>query len=169
MRVLYKLNVMLGLAHWPPGYKGEEGGRRQKRILREPGGAQRCRRNILALSGVVAVAGLAGGDLHDLSPFGVRFSPGLRGILVLGIAVIGVQVYWYYLRYNHLWEEAILRIPYRSPDQRLSDADHEHLTHADQTPSFAWKGVDLTSNWAALLLTLVSWFWIACWVLRANS
>ncbi len=56
MRVLYQLNLTLGLSSWPPGLKRNG----PWEILKEDDVAQRYRRNILALSGVVIVAGLAG-------------------------------------------------------------------------------------------------------------
>ena len=76
MRVLYQLFLTLGLMTWPLRRKAE----RRRYKLWEPDTVQRDRRNILALSGVVALAGLAGGDPQDLSPFGVRFSPGIRSV-----------------------------------------------------------------------------------------
>ena len=151
MRVLYQLFLTLGLTTWPLRRKAE----RRRYILWEPDTAQRDRRNILALSGVVALAGLAGGDPQDLSPFGVRFSPGIRSVLALGIAVIGAQLYWYVMRYLHLRDEGFLRIPQTSPDRPLRD---------ETDPSFARKGVDLIANWTAFVLTLLSWTFIAYWI-----
>lgn len=83
VEVINKLNLTLGLTTWPLRNEGK----RSRAILSEPDGAQRYRRNILALSGVVAVAGLAGGHLHDFSVFGMKFSTSIRGVLVLGGAL----------------------------------------------------------------------------------
>ena len=151
MRVLYQLFLTLSLTPWPLCGKGE----RPRQILWEPDTAQRDRRNILALSGVVVLAGFAGGDPQELSPFGVRFSPGIRGVLTLGIAVVGAQLYWYARRYLHLRDEGILRTSGMSPDLPLRD---------EKDPSFRRKGVDLIANWTAFILTLLSWIFIACWI-----
>ena len=124
------------------------------KILWKPDAAQRYRRNILALSGILVVAGIAGADPHDLSPFWVRFPPGIRGVLALGLAVIGVQLYRYVLRYHYLRDEAILRFPQTSGDWPL---------RYEEDPSFGWKSVDLIANWTMFVLTLLSWIFIACW------
>ena len=55
--------------------------------LLEPDGARVCRRNILALAGVVVVAGFAGADPREISVFGVKPSGdwGYRVRIQLGI------------------------------------------------------------------------------------
>lgn len=149
MEVLYKLNLTLGLMSWPLGRKHND----PWEILKEDDGAQRYRRNILALSGVVTVAALAGGDPQDLSPFGVQFSSGIRGVLALGLAVIGAQLYWYVQRYLDLRDAASLHPPFEQRSTGLRPGE-----------SFVRKGADLTANWAAFVLTLLSWAFIACWI-----
>ena len=150
MRILYKLNVMLGLASWPLWHKDE----RSRATLSEPDGAQRYRRNILALSGVVVLAFCAGADPQELNVFGVKPSGGW-GVAVMGVAAMLAHVYWYALRYHHLKDEAILRHPAMLPDRPLSD---------QKNPSFVWRGGDLIANWVAFVLTLLSWTFIACWI-----
>ncbi len=96
VNVRYFLFLSLGLTR---GYSPQKQryARHTTEKLLEPGGARACRRNIIALAGVVVVAGLAGADPHEISVFGVRPS-GDRGVIVLGVAVILTHLYWYGLR-----------------------------------------------------------------------
>lgn len=86
MNVRRFLFLSLGLTR---GYSPQKWGypRHTNEKLLEPDGARACRRNIIALAGVVVVAGLAVADPREISVFGVRL-PGNRGLLVLGVAVI---------------------------------------------------------------------------------
>ena len=59
----------------------------------EPQGSKNCRRNIIVLSGVLVLAGLAGADLHSLNLIGIR-PTSEWGVAVLGTAAIFAQFYW---------------------------------------------------------------------------
>ena len=63
----------------------------------------------MALASVLVVAGLAGADPRDLSVFGVK-PDGDWGVIVIGAAAISVQLYWYWLRYLHLKEDAVIEV-----------------------------------------------------------
>ena len=127
--------------------------------LSEPDGARACRRNILALSGVVVVAELAGADPGALSVFGVE-PTGERGVAVVGAAVIAAQLYWYVQRYWHLYEDAVI--------------EHEPIMSGDVKKSFkisgnrklilVRKGTDLISNYVAVGLTVLSWYFMVSWI-----
>ena len=127
--------------------------------LSEPAGARACRRNILAMSGVVVIAELAGADPDALSVFGVEPN-GDRGIAVVGAAVVASQLYWYAQRYLHLYEDG--------------EIEHERVLSGDVKKSFkisgnrkqglVRKGADLFSNYVAFGLTLLSWYFIGSWI-----
>ena len=127
--------------------------------LSEPAGARACRRNILAVSGVVVVAELAGADPNALSVFGVE-PTGDRGIAVVGVAVVASQLYWYAQRYLHLYEDG--------------EIEHEQVLSDDVKKSFKISGnrklglvrkaADLFSNYVAFGLTLLSWYFIGSWI-----
>ncbi len=102
--------------------------------------ARVCRRNILALASVVVVAKVAGADPQDLEIFGVQPS-NEWGVRILGATVVLVHLYWYVLRYFHMQDQ------YKDTTLVISRAD-------------------LLSNWAATLLTIVSWGVIGFWMFR---
>ena len=97
------LFLFLGLerAH-PP--KDRKSAKETLEKLVEPQGSRNCRRNIIVLSGVLFLAGLAGADLHSLNLFGIK-PTGEWGVVVLGGAALFAQIYWYVLRYQHLKED----------------------------------------------------------------
>ena len=74
----------------------------------EPDGVKTSRRNIIALSGLLVLAGFSGADPSDLDVFGVKLSNGVRGVMVVVSAVVAVQFYWYYLRYCHLKDDGMI-------------------------------------------------------------
>ena len=117
-----------------------------------------CRRNILALAGVVVVTGFAGADLRDLTVFGVKPS-GDWGVFVLGAVIILAHVYWYVLRYQHLKEDGKIE-----QNTASSGTGSEHLKIAWSDFRLVRKGADLFSNYVAALLTVVSWCFIASWI-----
>lgn len=67
-------------------------GRNTTARLLEPRTAGACRRNIIALAGLVVVAGLVGANPREISVFGVQPS-GDHGVLVLGVAVVLSHLY----------------------------------------------------------------------------
>lgn len=155
-KIGYFLFLSLGLTRvYSPG---------QRRIggpgeLVEPAGARACRRNILAVSGVVVVAELAGADPSALSVFGVEPS-GDRGVAVVGAAAVASQLYWYVQRFWHLYEDGELEIgPIMTGDVRklvkISGNRKQVLVR---------KWTDLISNCVAAGLTVLSWCFIALWI-----
>ena len=131
-------------------------GRYQK--LLEPHGSIVCRRNILALAGILVLAGGAGVNPQDLSVLGIRVSEG-RGVLAFGVAVILAHLYWYAMRFQHLIEDG--KIPPGSI----------HLPGGAREPGKAGeqfflerKTADLWANRVAVFLTLLSWIFVALWI-----
>ena len=161
----YKVNVRrcvflsLGLTRvYPPHERGY--GRNTTEKLLEPAGARACRRNILALAGVVVVAGLAGADPREISVFGVK-PGGDRGVLVLGVTVILSHLYWYFLRYHHMKEDGVIE-----QDPALGGHDAAYLKIAgNESFTLVRKGADLFSNYAAIVLTCLSWYFVASWII----
>ena len=162
MNVRRFLFLSLGLAR---GYSPEkaEYPRHTTEKLLEPDGARACRRNIIALAGVVVVAGLAGADPREISVFGVKPS-GDRGVLVLGVAVILSHLYWFVLRYHHMKEDGVIE---QDPALRhLSGHDAEYLKLAEtRVLLLCGRGADLFANYAAIVLTCLSWFFVASWIM----
>ena len=96
MKIRRILFLLLGLERVCPPRDRKHAKETTEKLI-EPEGARVCRRNILALAGVVVVAGAAGADPRDLDVFGVKPSDDW-GVLVLGTAAILAHVYWYVLR-----------------------------------------------------------------------
>ena len=127
--------------------------------LAEPAGARACRRNILAVSGLVVVAKFAGADPGALSVFGVQ-PTGDRGVTVIGAALILSQLYWFAQRYLHMYEDG--------------EIEHEPALSGDVRNSFKISGnrqlvlvrkrADLIANRVAVGLTLLSWYFIGSWI-----
>ena len=130
--------------------------------LLESDGARICRRNIIALSGVLVVAGLAGVDPRDLSVFGLK--PNDRwGVAVICIAAMLVQIYWYFLRYFHLREDAMIEDePFRS------DPPLKHLPiRLNSAFVLRQKSANLASNWICFILALLSTHFLISWTVDA--
>lgn len=131
----------------------------------EPDGVRTSRRNIIALAGLLVLAGIAGADPGDLDVFGVRPGEGTRGVIVIGAAAIMVQVYWYCLKYFHLIADINVTTSYSSPEEHI-----EPLYNVDLTKQgIAQKRANLLSNWGAFVLTLGSWYFIICWIVSAHG
>ncbi len=122
--------------------------------ISETEGSRICRRNILALASVIVVAGLADADPRDLSVFGIGID-GERALTVIGVAVIAAHLYWYWLRYCHLWEDGVIE---SVPPVRIKGHDSVVLVQ---------KSASLFSNWIAFLMTLASWYFVIGWIVEA--
>ena len=162
MNVRRCLFLSLGLTRVYPPQKRSYGRNVTEKLL-EPAGARACRRNILALAGVVVVAGLAGADPREISVFGVK-PAGDRGVLVLGVTVILCHLYSYLLRYHHMKEDGVIE---QDPALRqYSGHDAAYLKIAgNESFTLVRKGADLFSNYAAVVLTCLSWFFVASWII----
>ena len=126
--------------------------------LVEPQGSRNCRRNIIVLSGVLFLAGLAGADLHSLNLFGIK-PPGEWGVVVLCGAALIAQIYWYLLKYQHLKEDGSIerdQSPEYSVPLKISKT---------KTLKLVRREADLFSNRVAVFLTLSSWCFIVPWII----
>ena len=131
----------------------------------EPEGARTSRRNIIALAGLLVLAGVAGADPGDLNVFGVEPGKGTWGVIVIGAAAIVVQVYWYSLKYFHLIADMRVATSYSSPEENIQPLFNIDLTKQ----SIAQKRANWLSNWGAFILAIGSWFVIICWIVSANT
>ena len=122
-------------------------------VMSEPSGSINCRRNILALGGIVTISGFAGVDPHDLNVFGVNFS-GERGALALGLAVLLTQLYWYVIRFHHLTEDATA-VAKNNEELLIRKLGSDYC--------LVRKTADLLANRAAVFLTVLSWAFVAFW------
>lgn len=130
--------------------------------LDEPQGSINCRRNIIVLSGVLFLAGLAGADLLSLNLFGIK-PTGEWGVVVLCGAAVFAQIYWYVLRYQHLKEDGSIErdeTPEYSIPLKISQSKRLILKRRE---------ADLFSNRVAIFLTLSSWCFIVPWVIDGLS
>lgn len=130
------------------------------RKLIEPQGSRVSRRNIIVLSGVLVLAGFAGGDLHSLNLFGVK-PTGNWGVTVLGVAAVLAQIYWYVLRYKHLSEDGTIE---KDPLNSARGTESAKISW-NESLGLVRKEADLFSNWVAFLLTGMSWWFIASWTI----
>ncbi|MDE0126753.1 MAG: hypothetical protein OXN97_19480 [Bryobacterales bacterium] len=158
MNVRYFLFLSLGLTRVYPPQKLKNAKKIPEKLL-EPDGAKVCRRNILALAGVVVIAGFAGADPREISVFGVKPS-GDWGVIVLGMAVILAHLYWYALRYHHLNEDGVIEV-----NPALSGHGADNLKISGSRFTLVRKGADLFSNCAAFVLTCLSWCFVASWII----
>lgn len=106
-----------------------------------------CRRNVIALAGVVVIAGLAGSDPNQLEVFGVEPDPA-GGAAIIGAAVITAHLYWYVQRSFHMAGRVWIR-----------GRSHEYLTVRLETITADWVG-----NAVAFGLALWSWCYAGSWI-----
>ena len=157
MKIRRILFLLFGLTRvYPP--EDRKGAKETTEKLLEPDGARVCRRNILALAGVVVVTGLAGADPRDLIVFGVKPADDW-GVAVLGLAAILAHVYWYILRYYHLRDDGRIE-----QNPAMSGTRAEYLKIDWNDFRLVRRGADLFSNWAAFVLTGLSWWFIGSWI-----
>ena len=160
MKVRRILFLSLGLERvYPPEDRKDAKDTTEKLI--EPDGARVCRRNILALAGVVVLAGAAGADPRDLDVFGVKPADDW-GVLVLGAAAILAHAYWYVLRYFHLRDDGEIERELEASSSWRSTESESQLER--QGPSSSGEAPIYVSNWAAFLLTCLSWWTIGSWM-----
>ena len=126
-------------------------------LLTEPQVVRAYRRNILALSGIVVVAGFAGADPNDIAVFGIRPDRD-RGVWVIGGAVILVQLYWYVMRHQHLKEDGIMR-----DEPPIGSREATDVKISWNRFRLTRKGEDFWANCMTVLLTVVSWGIVGSW------
>ncbi len=118
-------------------------------LIQEGDGARIARRNNLALAGIVVAASVAGAGPQDLEVFGVTAS-GTRGVLTACSIVLACHVYWYFMRWRHLADDAVILVfPLAM--------HHPHLPLQEEGPrKLRQKSAALVANWACFLLVAVS-------------
>lgn len=98
--------LVLGLSkNYDPG---DNSGHAEDRI-QECEGARIARRNNLALAGIVVAAFMAGAGPQDLEVFGVKAS-GTMGVLTACTMVLACHAYWYFMRWHHLADDAVILV-----------------------------------------------------------
>lgn len=126
--------------------------------LVEPDGVRICRRNIIAVGGLLVLAGLASADPGDLNVFGVKPGNGNRGVFVISAAVIAAQLYWYYLKYCHLKEDGKIYVTTKDQGEQFMPIN---IVRFD---SMRQKNSDFFSDWVAFSVTIVSWCFMFYWI-----
>ena len=158
-RILF---LSLGLTRAHPSMDRKRAKQTSEKLV-EPQGSRVCRRNIIVLSGVLVLAGFAGGDLHSLDLFGVK-PTGNWGVTVLGVAAVLAQIFWYVLRYKHLSEDGTIE---QDPLITAKGAEPAKISRNDAL-GLVRKEADLFSNWVAFVMTLLSWYFISSWIVDGS-
>ena len=117
--------------------------------IAEPKAAKACRRNILALAGIITATGFAGADPDELTVLGMKFQN--NAPITLWIAIVVLQGYWYWARFLHLKEDGIV--------EELQFNTHEYrytkMRHSTHFPLMR-KNADLQANRIALFMSFLS-------------
>lgn len=154
-KVRYFLFLSLGVERvYPPEHRRYVESTEMRLV--EPDAAKACRRNIIALAGIVVLAGCMGADPRDLLVFGLRPSDDW-GVLVLATAIVLAHSCWYISRYFHLRDGGEIEDHPRLPPKNVK------LSKADGLPAI-WTSADLLANKMALLMTCTSWCFLAWWL-----
>ena len=162
MKIPYSLFLAVGIWRTYNPSKPKDGTLAQP--LTVPREANICRRNILALATILVVAGAAGGDPQELSVFGLKPSGGW-GDIVLGVAAIGAQIYWYVMRYLHEDAGGLIPLPHFSAGVN----SERPARPVSEEYDLERKTADLWANRLAFFLTLGSWFFIGQWILCSHA
>ena len=130
-------------------------------VLLEPEGVRLSRRNIIALSSLLILAGLACANPSDLNVFGLELGAGTRGTIILCTTVFVLQSYWYCLKYLHIKESGEIDGPHDTQAKRaLSSVGDVRIRQ---------KSANWIANCVAAGLTVVSWGVLVYWLMAAFS
>ncbi len=133
-----------GLPH--VGFLGKD--RSGSKSARPPGeGVRVARRNNLALARIVMAASIAGAGPQDLEVFGVKAN-GTAGALTICMMVLACHAYWYFMRWHHLADDAVVLV-FATPPVTVS------LRH-DEPRMLTQKAAALHANRICFLLVLMS-------------
>lgn len=135
-------------------------GRNRQDMLVEPDVSRAYRRNILALAGIVSMAGFAGANPQELSLFGIGLS-GDRGILVLGLGIVLTHLYWFFMRYHSLKEDGLVEI---ATGEFGLNIEKRKISIPGLNAYPVRKNADLISNYVAVTLTGISWYFVMGWM-----
>ena len=130
--------------------------------LRESAESKSYRRRILALSGVVFLTGLSGAEPNNLSVFGIEPIEGRMPVIL--IALVAIQLYWYYLKYHHLIEDGEIE-----PNNHLRSRGDKYEKITVTHIPLVRKEADLISNYVAFILTISSWYFVISWIVISPS
>lgn len=134
----------------------------------EPREARACRRNVIVLAGGIVLAWIVGAEVRDLDLFGIKPS-GERGVTVLCMAAMLVHIYWYCARYWHLKENSTRSLPASMTEIKGKTGDINWKEEWNEAAYVSLRVADLLANWAAALLTVLSWCVLSAWILNAQT
>ncbi|MCE2519902.1 MAG: hypothetical protein J4G15_08770 [Alphaproteobacteria bacterium] len=129
--------------------------------MAEKGAWPLARRNIIGLSAILILAGLAGVNPGDLTLFGLDLDAGGRGAIVAVVGAGAAQIYWYFMKYCHMRDDA-------KANSSLPDRP-DYLLRLAANPDVNLKqaSANWISNTIAFGLTLGSWWFMYCWIAAA--
>ena len=151
--------LFLTFGLWPVLRMAKKGAR----PLVEPDGARTARRNIIGLSAILILAGLAGVNPEDLTLFGLDLDAGGRGAIVAVVGAGAAQMYWYLMKYCHMRDDA--KANAHPPDR----PDHLLRLAANPDVNLEQASANWISNTIAFGLTLGSWLFMYCWIAAAYT
>ena len=157
MNLRYFLFMWLGIGRTVLGTDQRQPESLGRGIFTEPDAVRAYRRNLLALSGIVVVAGLGGADPKDLAVFGVKLAEE-RAAVGLGMAVILTQLYWYFMKRQHRKEDGTMN---DGPPMRAGPPQENKIEW--NTFDLTRRSADLWANRVTVALTLMSWWVVAAW------
>ena len=108
----------------------------------------------------------SGAEIGDLNLLGIK-PKGCRAVLVLGIATIAVQAYWFLARYWHLRESSTRILPAAMTESKGAPADIDWEGEWNEAAHVSVRVADWLANWAAFGLTLLSWCILIGWMWNA--
>lgn len=128
----------------------------QLHTIIESEGVRIARRNNFALAGIVVAAFLAGANPQDIEIFGASGN-GTRGVITVCLMIIVCHVYWYFMRWHHLFEHDRIQTaaaPLEHPGLPFSGED-QIIYHQ--------KSAALYANRACFVLVLLSTCFSVWW------
>ena len=167
MDIRRNLFLIFGLCRGYPSDRRTSPGAWRDKVV-EPREAKACRRNTIVLAAGIVLAWASGAELTDLDLFGIKPAEE-HGVVVLSLAAMLVHSYWYVARYWHLRENSTRRIPASFTEIQGGDADIDWEVEWNEAAYVSLRVTDWLANWAAVLLTPLSWYILVVWIVDTHT
>lgn len=167
MDIRRNLFLTFGLQRgYPSDRRTSSGGLRDKLV--EPREARVCRRNTIILAAGIVLAWASGAELTDLDLFGIKPAEE-DGVVVLSLAAMLVHAYWCAARYWHLRENSTRHLRASFTEIKGKDAEIDWEGDWNEAAYVSLRVTDWLANWAAALLTPLSWYILLVWLVDAQT
>ena len=87
-------------------------------------------------------------------------------MFVLGLAIVFTHLYWFLMRYHFLKEDGIVEM--RVGEMKMEIKEFK-ISNRDLNVCLVRKSADLFSNYAAVILTGISWYFVMRWMRLFSS